>query len=115
MRKAVKFILLGLLLGALLYAAIYFMASRGDAFMYVDQKIRISTVIESNVGQIKRIRLNPFGSYEEKSVGPDEWVTMSVEVTGTKTTMALDVKVKKVNGNWAIEQVINQGSPLALD
>ena len=115
MRKAIKLILLGLLFGLLLYATVYFMASRGDAFKYVDQRIRSSAVIESKIGQIKRIRLDLFGSYEEKSVGSDEWATMSVEVTGTKTSMVLDVRVKKMNGNWAIEQVTSQGATLALD
>ncbi len=115
MRKAFKFVLTGLLFGLVLYAAVYFMASRGDAFKYVDKKIRTSAVIESKLGHIKGVRLDPLGGYEEKSVGSDEWVTMRVEVTGAKAMMALDVKAKKTNGDWAIEQMISQGTPVVLD
>ena len=115
MQKTIKSILLGLLFGVLLYSAIYFKASRGDAFMYVDQKIRSSVAIESKVGRIERVRLDFFGFYEEKNVGSDEWVTMSIKVIGTRTTMVLDVKLKKTNEIWSIDQVSSQGSLLALD
>lgn len=114
MRKVVKFILRGLLFGLVLYGSVYFMVSRGDAFKYVDQRIRSSAMIESKIGQIKDVRLDPLGGYEGKSVGSDEWVTMKVKVFGANTEMVLDIRVKKTNGAWAIEQVSSQGAPLVL-
>jgi hypothetical protein len=115
MQKAIKFTLIGLLLGLVLYVVVYLMASHGDAFKYVDQRIRTSAMIESKFGYIKNVRLDPLGSYEKKSIGSDEWVTMKVEVAGAKTTVILDVRVRKTNGNWTIEQVIGPDTLLVLD
>jgi hypothetical protein len=113
--KIVKIVLIGLLAGLALYAFVYFLASHGDAFEFAKQEIRNSHMIESEIGRVERIRLDPFGFYDEKSVGSEEWATMTVEVTGTRKTIALSVKVKKTNGNWAIEQAATQGVPLVLN
>ena len=114
-KKVAKIVFFAVLFGVLLYAVVYFMASQGNAFEFVEQTIRHSHAIESQIGKIERVRLDPLGSYVEKSVGSDEWATMTVEVTGATKTIVLAIKAKKTNGAWTIEQAKNGEMPLALD
>ena len=114
-KKIGKIILLAAFFGALLYAIVYFMASHGEAFGFAEKMIRNSRAIKLQVGEIKHIRLNPFGSYDEKTVGSEEWVTMTIEVAGTAKTAELDIKAKNTNGTWGIEQAKIEGKPVALD
>jgi hypothetical protein len=108
-------ILIAVVFGALLYVAVYLMASHSDAFKLVEQTLRNSQALQSQVGHVERVRLVPFGSYDEKTAGDNGWATMTVEVTGTTKTATLDVKAKKTSGTWAIEQASLDGKPLALN
>lgn len=107
-------ILIAVVFGALLYVAIYFLASRGDAFKFVEQMLMNSQALQLQAGHIERVRFMPFGSYHEKTAGDNGWATMMVEVTGTTKTMILDVKAKKASGTWEVEQVSIDGKPLVL-
>lgn len=115
-KKIGKWILLAALFGALLYAVVYFMGSRGDAFKFAEQAIRNSQSLQAQIGKIERVRLAPSGPYKERlSVSGDGWATMMIEVTGATKTVALDVKMKKTNGVWAIEQASLDGKPVTLN
>jgi hypothetical protein len=39
---------------------------------------------------------------------------MSVEVSGANKPIVLDIKTKKTNGTWVIEQATNNGIPIEL-
>jgi hypothetical protein len=106
---------LAALFGVVLFAFVYFLGSHGEAFEFVEQKIKNSHMIESQIGKIKRIRLDPFGRYEEKSTDSDERVRMTVEVIGAAKTIVLEIKAKKTNGTWEIEQALDGGIRLPLD
>lgn len=110
-----KIILLAALFGALLYAVVYFMASHSDGFEFAEKTIRNSHMIKLQVGEIKRVQPDAFGSYDEKTVGSDEWVTMDIKVEGTTKTIVLSVRAKKANGTWMIEQATTEGRPVTLD
>jgi hypothetical protein len=108
-------ILIAAIFGALLYVTAYFLASHGDAFKLVEQTLKNSQVLQSQVGHVERVRLVPFGSYDEKTAGDNGWATMTVDVTGTTKTLTLDVKAKKTSGIWAIEQASTDGKPMVLN
>lgn len=114
-KKIGKILFFGALFGVILYTTVYLLASRGEAFKFVEQKIQSSNEIESDIGKIESVRLSPFGTYEDKSAGADEWATMTVDVSGVKKTIVLDVKVKKKNGVWSIEEATNNGNPVVLN
>ncbi len=106
-KKIGQTIAIATLFGVALYAAVYFMASHSEAFEFIEQKIRNSQAIKTQVGDIKEIRPSLFGSYDQKTVGSDEWVSMTVHVTGVVRTIELDVKAKKTNGTWVLETAEN--------
>lgn len=114
-KKVSKWIVLAALFGAMLYVTVYFMASHGDAFIFAEQAIKNSQILQSQIGRIERVRLSPFGSYKEKYVDADKWVTMTVEVTGTVKTIILNMKMKKTSSGWMIEQALIDGNPLVLN
>ena len=114
-KKIGKILFFGALLGLVFYATVYLLASRGDAFKFVEQRIKSSHLIESEVGKIESVRLSPFGAYEDKSAGMDEWATMTVEISGAIKTVVLEVKTKKTNGAWAIDEATKDGIPIALN
>ncbi len=105
---AVLFGVLAILIG------VYILASRGDAFKLVEQTLMNSQALQSQVGHVERVRLVPFGSYDEKTAGDHGWATMTVEVTGTTKTVILDVRAKKASGAWEVEQASIDGKPLVL-
>ena len=114
-KKIGKILFFGALLGLVFYATVYLLASRGDAFKFVEQRIKNSHAIESEVGKIESIRLSPFGAYEDKSAGMDEWATMTVKVSSVTKTVFLEVRAKKTNSAWEIDWVTRDGKPIALN
>lgn len=110
-----KSVAIAVVCGVLLYVAVYFMASHGDAFEFAEQAIKNSRSLQTQIGKVERVRLAPSGGYHEKFVNSDAWVMMKVEVTGTAQSVALDMKVKKTDGNWSIEQVLLDGKPVTLN
>lgn len=107
-------ILIAAVFGALLHVAVYLLASHSDAFKLVEQTLKNSQALQSQVGHVERVRLAPFGDNGWATAGDNGWATMTVEVTGTTKTIALDVKAKKTRGTWAIEQASLDGKPLVL-
>ena len=103
-KKIGKILFIALVAGLLLYAFVYFMASQGDAFGFAEQTVVNSSTIKRQVGEIKRVRLDPFGPYIAKTIGNDEWVTMVIEVAGTEKSVVVYVSAKKTDGTWKIEQ-----------
>lgn len=113
--KHSKLIILAAFLGALLYFAVHFMASHGDAFEFAEHAIRNSQSLQTQIGKIERVRIPLFGSYKEKSFNDDTSVAMTVEVTSTAKTVELQMKMKKTNGAWVIERASIDGNPVALN
>lgn len=113
--KVGKSITLAALLGVLLYVAVHFMASHGEAFEFAEHAIKNSRSLQAQIGKIERVRIPLLGSYKEKSFNADTRVAMTVEVIGTAKTVELQMKMKKINGAWMIEQASINGNPLALN
>ena len=107
-------ILIAVVSGTLLYLSVYFLASRSDAFKLAEQTLMNSQALQSQAGHIERVRLMPFGFYDEKTTGDNGWATMTVEAVGTTKTVILDVRAKKASGTWAVEQASIDGNPLGL-
>ena len=108
-------ILIAAVFGALLHVAVYLLASHSDAFKLVEQTLRNSQALQSQVGHVERVRLAPFGDNGWATAGDNGWATMTVEVTGATKTVTLDVKTKKTNSVWAIEQASLDGKPVVLN
>lgn len=114
-KKIARGIALAAFFGAALYAIVYFMASHSDAFEFAEQKIRNSQAVKAQVGDIKKIRPALLGPYDQKTVNSDEWVSMTIDVSGVTKSIELDVKMKKTNGVWVVEDAQNKGSRFNLD
>ena len=103
------------LFGAALYAIVYFMASHSEGFEFVEQKIRNSPAVKTQVGEIRKVRPALLGSYDQKTVNSEEWVSMTLDVSGSLKSIELDVKMKKKNGVWAIESAKSNGQNVSLN
>lgn len=112
-KKISRTIAVAAFFGLALYAMVYLMASRSDGFEFIEQKIRASEVVKEQVGDIKKVRPSLLGPYDQKTVGSDEWVSMNISVTGTTKEIELDVKAKKTNGVWVLEEA--KKGPLSLN
>jgi hypothetical protein len=66
-RQLGKVLSLAAFFGVALYAVVYFMASHSEAFEFVEQRIKSSWEIKTQLGEIKEVRLSLFGSYDQKS------------------------------------------------
>ena len=104
-KKIGMLIVMLVLFGVALYSIVYFMASHSDAFKFVEQKVKNSEVIKAQVGLVKNVRPSLLGSFDQKTVGSDEWASMKVNVAGELRTMEIEVKAKKANNNWTLESV----------
>lgn len=111
-RKLIKIVGLAASFGLVLYASVYFMAGHSDAFKFIEQRIRSSEAIKAQVGDIKKIRPSLFGAFDHKTVDSDEWVSMTLDVTGTARSIEVDVKAKKANGKWTLDKVVSGGQPI---
>jgi hypothetical protein len=90
-KKISQIIALAAFFGVALYAVVYLMASHSAAFEFIEQKIKNSQAIKTQVGDIKEIRPSLLGSYDQKTVGSDEWVSMTINAaqeTGSDTILA---------------------------
>jgi hypothetical protein len=101
-KKIGRTIAIAAFFGIALYAIVYLMASNSDGFEFIEQKIRTSEVVKEQVGDIKKVRPSLLGPYDQKTVGSDEWVSMTISVSGTEKAIELDVKAKKTNGVWVL-------------
>ncbi|MDB5840066.1 MAG: hypothetical protein JWQ23_2018 [Herminiimonas sp.] len=110
-----KTIAIAAIFGMTLYALVYFMAIRSDAFKFIVQEIGNSQTIRTQVGDIKKIRPSFLGVFDRKTADSDEWVSMMVDVSGQKTTLELQVKAKKENGAWLLQSVKSGDQKLDLN
>ena len=104
-KRVAKFLGLSLVLGTILYASVYFIAWHSDGFKFIEQRIKNSQEIKSQVGNIKQIRPSLLGPYHSKSIDSDEWVSITISVVGVERSIELEVKAMKVNDLWTLESV----------
>lgn len=114
-KKIGRAIALAILFGAALYAVVYWMASHSEAFEFAEQKIRSSSAVKTQVGEIERVHVALLGSYDQKTVNSEEWVSMVIDVDGITKSIELDVRMKKTNGVWAIEAAKSNGQNFNLN
>lgn len=113
--KMLRNIIIFVSLGVLLYIGVYLWGSHSESFKFVEQSVKNSQTLQSQIGKIQDVRLTLFGSYSEKFVDSDETVRMTVKVTGAIKTVNLNVKVTKIRNVWRIEQVLIDEKPILLD
>lgn len=102
-KKFAQVFALAALFGTALYVVVYFMAGHSDAFEFIEQEIRSSRAIKSQVGEIIEVRPSVLGSYDQKTVGSDERVSMTIHVTGSVRAIELGVKASRTDGTWVLE------------
>jgi hypothetical protein len=111
-RKLGKMVSLAAFFGLALYASVYFMAGHSDAFKFIEQRIRNSEAVKAQVGDIKSIRPSLFGTFDHKTVDSDEWVSMTLDVTGTERSIEVVVQAKKAYGSWTLDKVESSGQKI---
>ena len=114
-KKISRSIAVAAVFGAALYVVVYLLAMNSDGFKFIEQKIRNSQIVNEQVGAIHTVRPSLLGPYDQKTVGSDEWVSMSITVTGAVKAIELDVRAKKVDGNWVVEATKQGNQTLSLN
>ena len=93
----------------------YLRETHSGGYRFIENRIEHSRTLQSQIGPVLRVHLSPFASYHYRTAGSDEWLTISLEVTGALERVTLDIKAKKISGVWQIEQASIEGRPIALD
>lgn len=106
---------LAVLAGVVLYGAVYFMASHGDAFRFAEHAIRNSRSLEAQIGKVGSVRIPLFSSYRERFFNSEASAAMTVEVAGAMRTVELKLRMKKMNDQWMMEQVSLDGTAVILN
>ena len=75
--------------------------------------IQNSAVVKEVVGDVKSIKLSPFG-YSVRYSGPQGWADFETEVTGAKSSGALFLKLEKDLGTWQIVGARLNGKEIKL-
>ena len=79
----------------------YIMASSSDPFQHSKNVIDNSSALKEIVGDIKSVKLSPFG-YSVKYIGSHGWAEFEVNVVGTKNSGVLFIKLEKDLGIWNV-------------
>lgn len=79
----------------------YFMAKASEPFQYSTKVIKNSVPVKEELGDVKVIKLAPFG-YSVRFSGPKGWAEFETEVIGTKGSGTLNIKLEKNLGTWEI-------------
>lgn len=109
-----KWVLVACIFGVILYASIYFGASRGEAFKFVKEQISSSSVMEARLGAIQQVTLDPVGGYRERFVNSNKSAHMTVDVVGVKGKASVKIFAKKSNGSWQVVDASIDGQSVQL-
>jgi hypothetical protein len=93
--------------------AAYFMAKSSEPYRYFEKKANDSLVIKEVIGDVKSIKLAPFG-YSVRYNGPQGWAQFETEVVGSKTTGTLFVKLESNLGVWQVTGARLNGKEIKL-
>ena len=113
-QKITRYAVLSIIFGVCLYAGIYLWASHSESFEFVDQTLRHSETLQSQLGNIQDVHLSPFGSFSEKFIGSDKNARMKVKVIGTKKSITLQIKASKNSNIWKIDEALIDGKRVSV-
>lgn len=114
MSKKIKtIIVIALLVLTILPIAGYFLARASEPFEYLTQVIKASSTVKNFLGDVKEVKLAPFG-YSVKYSGPHGWAEFKTEVIGEKAHGTLYVKLEKNLGVWQIVGASLNGHEISL-
>lgn len=99
-------------LGLALFSGSYVWEINSDGFRFVEQQLRKSSALQSQIGPVEKVELPIYYNYHQKDSGADSWLKMSLRVRGVTRTAKVDVKAKRINGAWEIEEIMVDGRPI---
>lgn len=91
----------------------YFLARASEPFEYSKTIIRTSAVVKDALGEIKEVKLAPFG-YSVKYSGPQGWAEFDTEVIREKGSSPLQIKIEKNIGVWQVVGARLNGRDVSL-
>lgn len=102
MSKKIKIIVATILLVLIVSPIVgYFLARASEPFEYSKKVIGTSTVVKDALGEVKEVKLAPFG-YSVKYSGPQGWAEFETEIIGEKGHGTLQIKLEKNLGAWQV-------------
>ena len=100
---------------AIFYVGIYWLGAQSDGFKFLAQTIRSAPSIHERIGDVQTVRLSFFSGYRDKTIGSNEWLTMTLRVRGQKGAGTVVADAKKVNGVWSVTKAAIDGDPVSLN
>jgi hypothetical protein len=105
-RKKLLLILVALAcLGVVVYLIGYLSVASSDAFSFAERKIKDSTEIRTEVGEVLSVKLAPQGPFNLKVQGSHQRAMMAIDVSGARRSIEVDVSVEKTNGQWQLNSM----------
>lgn len=93
--------------------AAYFMTKTSEPHQYLEKTVHTSPAVKDVVGDVKSIKLAPFG-YSVRYSGPQGWAQVETEVIGTKGTGTLFVNLESNLGAWQVTGARLNGKEIKL-
>jgi hypothetical protein len=100
--------------GVIFYGALYLSGAHGEGFKFLDQAIRTAPSIRDRVGDVQTVSPSFLHGFRDRTVGEDEWLKMTLDVTGQKGSGTVVANAKKINGVWSVTDASMDGSPIRL-
>ena len=97
------------------YIGIYLWGAQSDGYKFLAQTIRSAPSVHERMGDVQAVRLSFFGGYRDKTVGSNEWLTMTLRVRGQKGAGIVVAEAKRVNGMWSVTKASIDGDPVSLN
>jgi hypothetical protein len=114
MGRKIKIAVLALIVVSVIATfAAYFMAKSSEPYRYLEEVAHGSPAVKEVVGDVKSIKLAPFG-YSVRYSGPQGWAEFETEVIGTKGSGTLFVKLESNLGAWQVTGARLNGNEIKL-
>ena len=104
MNRMLKWLGVATVFGIAMYVGIYVYGSRSEAYRYAQSWVRQSEPLTAAAGDIRDVRLSPWGGYRERFAGDGRNVRLVVTVTGSIQTVDVKLALQKANGTWGVTQ-----------
>lgn len=99
-KSAIVFLVFALVITGATYVFNYLSTVHGEAFAQVSRELQESEQLRRQVGDIKSIRVDPWGHMRERHSGETGEAEFVVKVIGNRGEATIRAKARELDGVW---------------
>jgi len=113
--KRSTWIVLTACFGVLIFVVLHQLALSSDGYHFLDLSVRRAPQIQARLGSIEDVRLSYFGTLRLRAVGSDRWVTMTLNVTGSRGAATIQASAKRTGNTWVVTAASMDQKPISMN